>query len=663
MEADRTGGHRAIALAIVAAAALAAGATPGASQDPRSRRTGVVSGDVRDAVTGRPVAGATVTLRPLPTGAETREESQWRTPPRMVTDSRGRFLFQDLAGGDYFMDASSSGYEPTRYGWTAPGGSSALRDIARLAVAEGQWLRDISVPLWPRSSIEGHVFDERGEPVVGVAVRGFSRRMVAGREQLVGGPIATTDDRGAYRLSRLPPGRYTLAVLSVQQTVPGTMSDAPQEWALGQLASGGIGGGRGASVRWPTVDVGAGGRHRLALSNFATPPPPREGQPNAYPAVFYPTARSLDRATAVEIDYGDDVRGIDFRLAPVPVARVAGRLESAFGPPPPFLLRLMPVGSEQLGFGSEAATTVVEPDGRFVFLNVPEGSYTLLAQASVMDFNSGGGSDRFADAPGFPAGGITVGSMRGAPGLGFLTRSGQAADVWGRVAVDVSGQPRDDVVVPLRPTVTISGRIVLAEGTTPPVGGRLLMHAQPADGDPSMGQPGGGTSRDDPTMAFSIGGLLGGTYLLRSFNGLAVMSATWNGRDLGDTGFDAAAGHDFTDVVVTLTDREAAIQGRVTGNPGPTAAVLAFPVTPQHWTNYGWDPARIQTARTATDGSFTLTDLPKGDYFVIAVDVAQLDAWADPAFLKAASTRATRVSLDWGDDRTLNLDYQQVVVR
>jgi hypothetical protein len=45
------------------------------------------------------------------------------------------------------------------------------------------------------------------------------------------------------------------------------------------------------------------------------------------------------------------------------------------------------------------------------------------------------------------------------------------------------------------------------------------------------------------------------------------------------------------------------------------------------------------------------------------VDVAQLDAWADPAFLKAASTRATRVSLDWGDDRTLNLDYQQVVVR
>lgn len=649
-------------LTALTAAALLFAATPGATQDPRAQNTGVVSGEVRDAMTGRPVDGATVTLRPLQAGAETREESQQRTVPRMVTDSRGRFLFQDLAKGDYYMDASRSGYEPTRYGWTAPGGSSALRDIARLAVAEGQWVRDISVPLWPRSSIEGRVFDERGEPVVGVAVRGFSRRMVAGREQLVGGPIATTDDRGVYRMSRLAPGRYSLGVLSVQQTVLGTMSDAPQAWALGELASGGIGGGSGAAVRWPTVDVEPGGRHRLALSNFATPPPPGEGQPRAYPAVFYPAARTVAQATAVEVDYGTDLRGIDFRLEPAPVARVAGRVESAFGPPPPFLLRLMPVGSEQLGFGSEAATTVVEPDGRFVFLNVPEGSYTLLAQASVMDFNSGG-SGRFADAPGFPAGGITVGSMRGAPGLGFLTRSGQAADVWGRVAVDVSGQSRDDVVLPLNRAVTINARIVLAEGATPPVGGRFLMQAQPANGDPSMGQPGGAPERDDPTLAFSIGGLLGGTYLLRNFNGLAVVSAMWNGRDLSDIGFDAAAGHDFNDVVVTLTDREASLQGRVSGNPGSTAAVLAFPASPELWTNYGWEPARIQTARTATDGSFSLTDLPKGDYFVIAVDVAKLEAWADPAFLRAASSRATRVSLEWGQERTVNLAYEEVVIR
>ena len=39
-------------------------------------------------------------------------------------------------------------------------------------------------------------------------------------DRLVPGPLATTDDRGVYRIAYLRPGRFFIAVLSVQATVP-----------------------------------------------------------------------------------------------------------------------------------------------------------------------------------------------------------------------------------------------------------------------------------------------------------------------------------------------------------------------------------------------------------------------------------------------------------
>ena len=66
--------------------------------------------------------------------------------------------------------------------------------------------------------------------------------MIAGRAQPVGGPIAVTDDRGAYRISGLDPARYIVAALSVQHTVLDTIPDGAQTLAVGELATGGIGG-------------------------------------------------------------------------------------------------------------------------------------------------------------------------------------------------------------------------------------------------------------------------------------------------------------------------------------------------------------------------------------------------------------------------------------
>lgn len=617
------------------------------AQQPAPASTGAISGVVADATTGKPVAGARVTLR--------RTDDFGPSETRMVTDTRGRFIFSNLPPAKtYFLDAGAFGYAATRYGWTAPGQSSAIDAIRQIAVGDGQWVSDISIPLWRLGTITGRVVDERSEPMVGVVVRAFTVANIAGQPQPVAGPLSTTDDRGVYRLVDLSPGRYVVSVLSVQSTVPNSTPEVPQM----------RGEGRGAVIASPGIDVD--GRHRLVMTNFATPPPPNGTQSRAYPAVFYPAVSSAGDATPIEIGYGDSRNAVDFQLQPVRAVRVSGHVETA-GSPPPFLLRLMPKGSEVLGFGAEAATTKIESDGTFTFLNVPAGNYTLLAQGPVMDFTSDDQGARLPDAPGFPGGGMTVGSKPGAPDLSYLVRNSQTAPAWGRTPVSVGTSDIADLVVPLHPAAKIHGRIVFAEGATPPAANRpMLIFAEPANGDPSLGNPNGRTTANDPTYAFTIEGLMAGAYLLdcMSFGVMAPVSVMWDGRDVKDSGFDGTLGRDFDDVVVTLTNKFAEIAGVVRGDNGPAAgAVLAFPVERERWTGYGWTPLRLLSTPAGSDGSYKLQRLPEGEYFVIAVDSAKSNAWLDPKFLAAAVAHATRISVKWGEKPTLDLTLAKVVVK
>lgn len=639
--------HLAVPGALFSASRQATGTGTSASA------TGAVSGVVVDAVTRRPLAGATVTL------------SRWLSaegPPRMVTDGRGRFVFANLAPADnYFLDATRLGYSPTRYGWTGPNGPLTLSGVKTISVTAGQWVSGIEILLWRLGSISGRVLDERGEPAVGVAVRAFTTSRISGHRQLVGGPIGVTDDRGSYRLPQLEPARYTVAVLSVQTTVPVTLGEGPQLRAVGELETGGIVAGTGASaVVSPAIDVD--GRHRLVVTNFATPPPSAAGQARAYPAVFYPGVQSVRDATSIEIRYGEDRDGVDFQLRPVPAFRISGRVTDAVGSIPRMLLRLMPAGCEGLGFGSEAATTVLEPEGSFTFLSVPEGEYTLLAQSSVMDFFKSSSDTRIADAPGFARSSVAVGLLAGTPGVSFLNRGAGTTEQWGRSPIVVAGRDVTDATLTLRPAVTVRGRFEFAQGTTPPDPSRdLFPQALPANGDPSLGWPRGRMERDG-SFRFTIAGLLGGTYLLSS--NMTLVSVMWQGRDLAETGLDATTGRDFDDVVVTLTDKRTEITGRVQNDRRQgIAAVIAFPADRSRWVNFGWNARRFRTVRAGSDSSFRLTGLPAGDYYLIAVDASHADAWTDPDFLAVATPHATRLALDWDSRVVQHLTVKEVVAR
>ena len=640
--------------ALLCARSLIAQSPTPAGQAPPA---GAVTGIVYDATTNQPIAGAIVTLSRLDGG---------QPVPRSVTDSRGRFVFRNLEPStQYYLGARRFGYEYTRYGWTGPNQTLLIRDIQLIPVANDQWVDGIRIPLWRTGSISGRVTDERGEPLVGVAVRVFSTANVSGHQQFVAGDIATTDDLGTYRIGGLLPGKYSVAVLSVQSTVLQSTSETTPTLAIGQLATGGIGGSRGTTVSGPAIDVD--GRHRLVVTNFATPPPPSAKEARAYPATFYPGVGTVADAATLDISYNDTRTGIDIQVRPVPAVRVSGRLTTPSGEPAPqVLLRLMPVGTERLGFGSEAATTTVDTDGSFVFLNVPAGSYTLMAQAAVMDFTSGSTSRRLPDAPGFPGGGISVGSVDGAPGLGYLARNGAPSGFWARTSVVVGVGDVTDVVVSMRRTATIHGRIVLPAGLSLPPDTRMEVTVEPANGDPASGQVRGAVDLTNPDRPFSIAGLVGGTYLFNASlaSMLRVASITWQGRDVRYAGIDTSTTEDVHDVVITMTDKKIEITGTVSDGTGPVAAgVIVFPADRSRWTNFGWRPTHFGTTRSASTGEFMLDRLPEGEYYLVAVDKAQIESWVDSRFLAAAVPLATRVSLKWGDTRTQDLTVAKVVVK
>ena len=64
---------------------------------------------------------------------------------------------------------------------------------------------------------------------------------------------------------------------------------------------------------------------------------------------------------------------------------------------------------------------------------------------------------------------------------------------------------------------------------------------------------------------------------------------------------------------------------------------------------------RRSSARASKSGSYTFTNLPAGDYLVIAIDDRLNLKWQDPKVLETLSRLATHVTIGDGEKKTQNL--------
>lgn len=655
-----------VSCALVLAVSLAGAGQSGVSQPrafgpaqaiPKAAEptAAAVSGVVTDAVTHRPLGGVTVSL-----GMD-RAPGMLRPPPlqETITDEKGRFVFWPVeAGSGYFVNASAFGYFEGGYG--RDGSERAGR---RIALADRQWFDRADISMWRPGAVSGRVLDEHGDPVVGVMVRVMRQVHVAGRAQIASGPNTTTDDRGAYRFAGLLPGRYFVVVPSTQMAAPASAL-APLAAKLDpSRVSSGI---SPPTTGDPMLDVD--GATRLVVGRFPTPPASDAGRLMAYPVSWHPGAPTVHSASPIDLDYGTEQTGADVRLEPTPTVRLSGIVRGPAAVPSGLTLRLMPAGSEGLGLGSEAATALVAADGTFTFVNVPAGEYVIDARGTITEYEFNAGSARYnlPLPPGTTStGGSAMSLPSGTPGTGMTAIKFEAGDrYWGRLPLAVGERDLVNLVLDLQPTMTLKGRLVW-EGRTQPAAQRPFIVAEPADGDPALGQS---LNMQAPgAEEFLIEGLLPGQYVLRirGTGDWTVKSIASGGRDYTNTPFDVAGGRDFTDVTITLTDQTPIVEGTVSDSLGRSAAaaVIVFPAQKSEWSNYGLSPLRIKATRVDNRGAYRMTGLPAGAYLIVAVGETQADGWHDPAFFEAAASLASRLTLAWGRNAALNLRIVEVPTR
>jgi hypothetical protein len=134
-----------------------------------------------------------------------------------------------------------------------------------------------------------------------------------------------------------------------------------------------------------------------------------------------------------------------------------------------------------------------------------------------------------------------------------------------------------------------------------------------------------------------------------------IKSVTAGSQDFTHRPIDPSGLPPGVEVVVTMTDELPEIAGvlRTTDTSTSRAAVIAFPIERGQWRRYGFTPTRIKSVLVDSDGSFRLRGIPAGEYFVVAVDGSQIDAWNDPAFLDKAAAVAARVTIGWGETKQI----------
>ncbi len=202
-----------------------------AQTTPTSQDKCRVEGKVVNALTGEPVPRARVTLRlnaaappagagnptavpsggPAPSAASnvtpfsspqlpTLASGGPRTAPiAAATDAEGKFVFPNVAPGDYQIAAQRDNFQ-----YNPP------RRPEPFSLKAGDARKDVVLKLTPLGVIAGLVRDENGDPMQNVPVSLLTWQYSASGRQLANRGSATTDDLGAYRLFGVAPGKYFL---------------------------------------------------------------------------------------------------------------------------------------------------------------------------------------------------------------------------------------------------------------------------------------------------------------------------------------------------------------------------------------------------------------------------------------------------------------------
>ena len=318
---------------------------------------------------------------------------------------------------------------------------------------------------------------------------------------------------------------------------------------------------------------------------------------------------------------GVEVTGIDFGLVRAPSATVSGRFVNVKNEPTGGSLQLMPSQHSLSVMGIPAGARIYS-DGRFEFPNVPPGEYVIQGYRGRYNTWTEGefGAARVT---------VTDGDVRG-----VIVRTSVGSSIRGRIVFEP------------------------ALGATVPNPWDVGLSPIPVDYDLS---PQGNFASADikPDGSFAIEGISGPRRLevISAPPGWVLKEIRAGGINVTDQVLPfGTADESLRGVEVVLTDRVSELTGSVRDDRArPMAATLIVFSTDRSQ----WYPRsrHVQRSRTETDGSFSVSGLPAGQYYAVPLREVPTDgddAWQEPAFLESLIPGASSVLIGDGGRASVN---------
>jgi hypothetical protein len=446
-----------------------------------------------------------------------------------LSDAKGQYEFNGIPPGEYDVLAVRSGY--------ALIGGSARGVPVRLGPGE----RRTGVPLvfQPAGTIPGRVEDEDGSPLAGALIEALSLRDPEAQKPLLSAAVAYSDDRGEFRLTGLAAGQYFVIARDAAFTKAGD-------------------------------DTG----------------------PLRYPPTYFPGVVIETEAKPISVATGAESPRADFRIRIVKPTHLSGVLTApdtrqlvsgAVVLIPRDGMTLRRVHSEDVD---------LRPDGRFLFRNVPPGSYQLRARAS---------------------------------------NDPSQVLLFGSFAVQVDpGRDVPELIVTLAPGAVVHGTVEWVGNGAKAAAARSRprVRAPFADGT-SFGDALTGDVAADGT--FRLRGVMTGSHFF-AIEGLpepwALTRVRVQGKEAVLQPIDLHEGEQLANVRLIVTTTVTDVSGLITdsnGRAAPDALILLTPPGTVHWVR--GDP-RFRMARADGTGRYRMRSLPPGAYQVAAlIAVDELAAW------------------------------------
>ena len=515
-----------------------------------------------------------------------------------MTDAQGRYEFRELPAGRFNVSVSKAGYVTMQFGQTRPFEQGKAIDLT-----DGQVMEKADIALPRGSVLAGRIVDEFGEAVADAEVQAMRMQFQNGKRRLTpSGRTGMTNDLGQFRIYGLPPGEYYVSA-----------SLRGRESMVIDMLGGGAGGPQGSN------------------------------QNTGYASTYYPGTPNPAEAQRVSLALAQELASVDIQLQPVRLAKITGTAVGSNGQPMSGAMVMLMPAMKDTALLMPGGSSRTNAEGQFTLSGVTPGEYSLQVQSMGGMFTTAAGN---AMQMVFST---SVAGPDGAP-------SGQPTREFAVANVNVAGEDISGMVVVGTRGAKAIGTIAYEGGMKPEGSTTIRVTAPSLDADSMM--PSFGAAQVKDTGAFEVDGLVGGR-IFRVANlpkGWFLKRVTYNGEDVTDKGVEFKPGEDVNGIEIELTNRSTAVSGTVSSAKGEALkdyTVVIFPDEQAKWVL----PMNRYTASARPDqeGRFRFNNLPPGTYNVIAVEYVASGDWSDPEWLARAAKDATRLTLDEGATKTLDL--------